>query len=126
MKTTDWYPGTVKPAYVGVYEREIEKVDKWYSYFSDAIGWSGVCPTPEEAYAYRSIASRFQELPWRGLTEPHCKKCGTQMQRGVAVGETRGGVSDFPGGEIVTTYPGGPGRLIDCYKCPSCGWSMTR
>ena len=38
-----------------------------------------------------------------------------------------GGVPDFIGrAEIVTMYEGGPGKLINCLKCPKCGFSVTK
>lgn len=49
------------------------------------------------------------------------------MQPGQAIAETyRGGSLDFPSDEHPTTmHAGGPGRLIDCLKCPCCGHSVT-
>lgn len=55
-----------------------------------------------------------------------CKKCGGDMQEGKAILQTLTGVPDFPGDRsAVTLSPGGPGVLIDCLKCSTCGWSMT-
>ena len=54
-----------------------------------------------------------------------CKHCNTPMQPGVAIEQTYTGTPDFAGGEIVTLSPGGPGKLIDCLKCPQCGWSVS-
>lgn len=58
---------------------------------------------------------------------PTCSRCHTPMQPGKAIAETyRGGIPDFPSDEHASTfYAGGPGRLIDCLKCPSCGHSVT-
>jgi hypothetical protein len=57
-----------------------------------------------------------------------CRKCNVEMQPGVALGQTFvGGMPDFPGEAHSTTFsPGGPGKMIDCLKCPKCGRSVTR
>ena len=57
-------------------------------------------------------------------TQP-CKKCGADMKPGVAIGQTFTGMADFIGGECCTVSPGGPGKLVECSKCPECGWSTT-
>jgi len=55
-----------------------------------------------------------------------CPKCRGQLRPGKATGQTlSSGLPDL-GGDIVTMSPGGPGTLIDCMKCPSCGWSRTK
>ena len=54
-----------------------------------------------------------------------CRKCGGLMEPSKAIGQTYTGTPDFPGGEVVTMSPGGPGKLMDCWKCVSCGWSIT-
>lgn len=52
-----------------------------------------------------------------------CRRCGAQMGNGIAMQQTYTcGSPDF--GECVTFSPGGPGRLIECRKCPACGWSV--
>lgn len=53
-----------------------------------------------------------------------CKHCNTPMTPGIAIEQTYTGAPDFPGGEVVTMSPGGPGKLIECLKCPQCGWSV--
>lgn len=55
-----------------------------------------------------------------------CKHCHTPMHTGLAIQQTYTGTPDFPGGEVVTMSPGGPGKWIDCLKCPQCGWSGTK
>lgn len=48
------------------------------------------------------------------------------MQPGKALIQTiRGGSPDL-GGEVMTFSAGGPGKLIDCWKCPACGWSVSK
>ena len=46
------------------------------------------------------------------------------MKPGQAIQQTWTGNPDFIGGEAITMSPGGPGQLIDCEKCISCGWSV--
>lgn len=56
-----------------------------------------------------------------------CKKCMVVMRPGKAIQQTYSvGAPDFPGDhEVVTVSAGGPGKLIDCLKCPKCGHSVT-
>lgn len=53
-----------------------------------------------------------------------CPRCQTPLQPGIATLQTYTGVPDFPGDHHLTTVsPGGPGKVGDCLKCPSCGYS---
>lgn len=54
-----------------------------------------------------------------------CKYCGHRMRPGIAMGQTFSGSPDFSGGPVVTISPAGPGVLIDCLKCPQCGYSVS-
>ena len=54
-----------------------------------------------------------------------CPRCAGPMRPGIAMGQTYSGNPDFPGGEVVTVSPGGPGRIIACMKCAACGHSET-
>ena len=47
------------------------------------------------------------------------------MVPGIAMGQTATGSPDFPGREVVTMSPGGPGVVIPCLKCPACGHSVS-
>jgi len=47
-----------------------------------------------------------------------CRKCGSGMKPGKALDQT------FHTSREGTMSPGGPGVLIDCMKCVSCGWSV--
>ena len=47
------------------------------------------------------------------------------MWPGIAMGQTFSGSPDFSGGPVVTISPAGPGVLIDCLKCPQCGYSVS-
>lgn len=53
-----------------------------------------------------------------------CERCGDRLRPGIAMQQTYTcGAPDL--GECVTFSPGGPGQLIECRKCPACGWSVT-
>lgn len=57
-----------------------------------------------------------------------CAKCKIPMKPSKAIKQTYvGGTPDFPGKPetIVTMSAGGPGKLIDCLKCPECGKSIN-
>ena len=47
------------------------------------------------------------------------------MLPGFALEQTWTGTPDFPGHEVVTVSPGGPGRMVPCLKCNQCGHSET-
>ena len=48
------------------------------------------------------------------------------MQAGKAIAQTVIGMPDFSGDRsAVTLSADGPGVLIDCLKCSTCGWSIT-
>lgn len=57
-----------------------------------------------------------------------CSRCNILMLPSKAIEQTFvGGSPDFIGSKDVNTvYAGGPGKLIDCMKCPSCGKSITK
>lgn len=57
---------------------------------------------------------------------PRCQCCQTELKPGIAMQSTVTGISDFIGGECVTLSPGGPGKVIDCLKCPQCGYSVSK
>lgn len=56
----------------------------------------------------------------------NCHRCAIEMTSGIAVEQTYVGSSpDFPGDTNAVTFSaGGPGRLIACWKCPTCGLSL--
>lgn len=58
------------------------------------------------------------------MTAMKCK-CGGEMRLGKAIEQTYSGEPDFPGGEVVTMSPAGPGKLVDCLKCSECGKSYS-
>ena len=56
----------------------------------------------------------------------NCYRCGTEMQPGAAIGQTFVGMPDFPGdNHVCTVRSGGPGYLMSCLKCPTCGHSVA-
>jgi hypothetical protein len=54
-----------------------------------------------------------------------CNRCGGDMEPGKAIQQTYGGKADFDDGKVVTMSPAGQGKLIDCLKCTTCGYSLT-
>lgn len=66
-KLTPWFPGYVKPARMGVYERQIEGRIV-FSYW-DGGYWGPSQYDKDEAYYFRGLHSWFQTHPWRGLAE---------------------------------------------------------
>lgn len=72
MKKTEWFPGDVKPVYVGVYwtrrpgwgEDYVEYPAKW-----TGKCWAIDCATLERA-AEVETESEYQDRQWLGLAEP--------------------------------------------------------
>jgi len=60
--------------------------------------------------------------------QPACNKCRTQMVDAIALQQTYvGGMPDFIGeGYSSTFHAGGTGNVINCWKCPDCGRSITK
>lgn len=52
-----------------------------------------------------------------------CIRCRVPLEPGIALVQTTRSSSDLGG--IYTVSPGGPGRIVQCLKCPNCGWSVT-
>lgn len=65
---TNWYPGTVKPKRIGLYERNIKfwhtKI-RWS--FWNGRFWGGWAGSKAFAVANQNYRSTTQEAPWRGL-----------------------------------------------------------
>lgn len=61
----------------------------------------------------------------RLVHQMQCKKCGGKMKRGIAIEQTWTGGKDFAGCDIVTMSPGGKGKVVTCFKCVDCGWSIV-
>lgn len=54
-----------------------------------------------------------------------CKLCAVEMQPGKAIRQTVAS-SPYIAPDIVAISLGGPGALVDCLKCPKCGWSVEK
>lgn len=71
MKTTQWFPGHVKPVRVGVYERLYDEGRELESVIFcrfDGVRWF-VCSRIAEYAATQTVESGFQgSMKWRGLT----------------------------------------------------------
>lgn len=64
---TPWFPGSIKPVHVGVYECK-DRFDALLTYQHwDGKRWGLFAPTPEKAVRYSSSASVRQTPNWRGL-----------------------------------------------------------
>ena len=61
----------------------------------------------------------------RALWADECPRCAGRMSPGVALASTAVGRADFPGGDVITVSPGGPGKVVACFKCEACGHSTT-
>lgn len=79
-------------------------------------------PTKTKSQDRADLAKKVLEGMHGGLS---CKYCGHRMWPGIAMGQTFSGSPDFSGGPVVTISPAGPGVLIDCLKCPQCGYSVS-
>ena len=68
MKLTPWFPGTVKPVRVGVYERQysLMRSERLYCHWDGKV-WSTWARTPRVALKDAFMSSMFQNLPWRGV-----------------------------------------------------------
>lgn len=71
MKTTDWFPGTVKPARPGLYQRMLNVEVVWACF--DGVLWYTSSPNKDVAVLNFHVrhASAVQNIAqWRGLAEP--------------------------------------------------------
>ena len=52
-----------------------------------------------------------------------CPKCGGKLKEGQALLDIMTGTPDFPGDDYVCTVsPSGKAKLVDCWKCETCGY----
>lgn len=70
-KYTEYFPGHIRPARSGVYERKFAGdgrfLSNWNGYF-----WGCNKISAAAAYLVRDVKSFDQNIPWRGLAkEPH-------------------------------------------------------
>lgn len=65
MKLTPWFPGTVNPVRVGVYERKYNTNKTFYCHWNGEYwhAWATTPATAKDAFAL----SALQNLPWRGV-----------------------------------------------------------
>jgi hypothetical protein len=57
----------------------------------------------------------------------HCLKCLVPMVAGVALEDVLTGIGDFyASDDVVTVSPSGRVRMVPCWKCPTCGRSVTQ
>jgi hypothetical protein len=73
QKLTGWFPATVNPARVGVYQTDSEGMgDAFYSFF-DGVNWHGEWWSPKRAATLPSKwgtpAGPLDADHWRGLAE---------------------------------------------------------
>lgn len=66
---TGWLDGSATPTRIGVYQRDHYGTLE-FAYWSGAQ-WNFGCRSVLEAHRM-FMPSRFQNLPWRGLTEEEC------------------------------------------------------
>lgn len=77
-------------------------------------------------FQQRTIMAILSEGGPESKPDQICRRCGSPMRPGIAMGQTYTGIPDFPGDTHATTFsPGGPGVLVPCSKCATCGWSVT-
>lgn len=71
LKLTTWFPATVMPARVGVYEVEPPSgYGRWYAYWDGERFGYRVTSGPDEAEDCRSWPTRLPTLAsWRGLAK---------------------------------------------------------
>jgi hypothetical protein len=65
LQLTDWYPYTIKPARVGVYQRGFNG-NFMYSYWDGTV-WCFQATSAKVAHELRVHKSAFQRLSWRGI-----------------------------------------------------------
>lgn len=55
-----------------------------------------------------------------------CRKCGGEMQKGIALEQNYSGQPDFIGSkDVCTISPNGTANIIYCRKCSKCGHSTA-
>jgi len=66
-----------------------------------------------------------EAFDWQIRDSVKCLKCGHEMEPGIAIVCGVTGVEDFP--NVICTVSADPTKpkLIDCLKCPGCGWSVS-
>lgn len=72
MKTTDWFPGSVKPVRAGLYERLVCGEACW-AVFDGAV-WYLSSPTQQEALEFAAdkkdgVSDQQTRFQWRGILQ---------------------------------------------------------
>jgi hypothetical protein len=68
MRVTEWYPISVDPVRIGVYQREFLHGLVGYAWF-DGEDWGTYCESADEANRWRTKLKSAMKYRWRGLTE---------------------------------------------------------
>ena len=55
-----------------------------------------------------------------------CKECNIDLEDGYALQDTLTGIPDFIGSNEVCTVSPGNAKLVECKKCPLCGYSVKK
>lgn len=70
---TEWFPGNVKPNFIGVYEAKsiVDPSGTWYAYWAGE-GWLPCYRTVQYSFNHRNYdaLARHQDKVWRGLARP--------------------------------------------------------
>lgn len=130
-ETTIWQGTTITTHFYGLAEKKLKALlaDGW------EINGVSIRRVGEHHLIHRgAVTTGGMVLWWHNSQQIFglCKHCHTPMQPGIAIQQTyTAGEPDFPSGQgdpnaIVTLSPGGSGKLIECLKCPQCGWSVTK
>lgn len=87
-------------------------------------------PQPDDDLAVAGGEGAAPQLVSEGSACPR-RGCDGRMVAGTALQQTLSpGAPDFPGDDgpdaVVTMSPGGPGRLVACWKCAVCGHSVSK
>jgi hypothetical protein len=64
-KRTGWYPGHIKPAREGIYERERNSIII-FSYWDGSV-WCVGARSIHHANVFKYYKANYQNTPWRGL-----------------------------------------------------------
>jgi hypothetical protein len=63
----------------------------------------------------------------KNIIRRKCPRCKVLLKRGIALIPTYGGKPDFIGSkEVVTVSMVGCGKVVNCLKCPKCGYSVNK
>jgi hypothetical protein len=67
---TRWFPWHIRPAYIGVYQRQMYSPGRMWMFSKwDGVAWHTQYPDIESAES-ATERSTYQRLPWRGLARP--------------------------------------------------------